>query len=60
MTGDPRSNEEQQPTVICAPLCGAAKAYGRFDKPWLHDPECLVRQAWDRQRAALREGDTDA
>jgi hypothetical protein len=36
----------------CAPLCGASKAYGRFDKPWLHEPECPVRIAWERERKA--------
>ena len=37
----------------CAPLCAASKAYGRFDKPWLHEPECPVRLEWEASR---REG----
>ena len=25
---------------ICAPLCGASKAYGRYVKWWQHDHRC--------------------
>jgi hypothetical protein len=28
------------PEPRCSPLCGAEKAYGRFVKPWHHDPRC--------------------
>lgn len=31
----------------CVPLCGASKAYGRYDQPWKHEPECPVRIAWE-------------
>ncbi len=34
----------------CVPLCGASKAYGRFDKPWLHEPQCPVRMEWEVTR----------
>lgn len=34
----------------CVPLCGAAGAYGRFAKPWQHELECPVRQAWEAER----------
>ena len=37
---------------VCVPLCGAAKAYGRFDKPWHHEPYCPVRMAWEVERSA--------
>ena len=33
----------------CAPLCGASKAYGKYDQPWKHEPECPVRLAWHAQ-----------
>lgn len=36
--------------AVCAPLCGASKAYGRFDAPWKHELQCPVRQEWDRWR----------
>jgi len=38
--------------VQCVPLCGASKAYGRFDQPWKHEPECPVRIAWKAERQA--------
>jgi len=34
----------------CVPLCGASKAYGRFDEPWKHEPQCPVRMAWEATR----------
>ena len=37
----------------CSPLCGASKAYGRFDQPWKHEPECPVRIAWEAERSRL-------
>lgn len=40
---------------VCSPLCGASKAYGRFDQPWKHEPECPVRIAWEKQKEAARE-----
>jgi hypothetical protein len=43
-------SERREPE--CVPLCGASKAYGRFDQPWKHEPECPVRQAWEAERAA--------
>lgn len=36
----------------CAPLCGASKAYGRYDQPWKHEPECPVRLAWEASKWA--------
>jgi|ERR1035437_3916908 hypothetical protein len=37
--------------ATCSPLCGASKAYGRFnDAPWKHEPQCPMRVAWDRER----------
>lgn len=41
--------------VVCSPLCAASKAYGRFDKPWLHELECPVRIAWENERASSDE-----
>lgn len=41
---------------VCAPLCGAAKAYGRFDQPWKHDSLCPVRLAWIAERQAPLHG----
>lgn len=43
----PRHSRE---VVVCAPLCGASKAYGRFDKPWKHEHLCPVWIEWDAQR----------
>jgi hypothetical protein len=30
---------------VCAPLCGASKAYGRYHRWWHHEPQCPVRMA---------------
>ena len=45
-----------KPKPVCSPLCGASKAYGRFDKPWLHEPECPVRLAWEQERQKPKRG----
>jgi hypothetical protein len=39
----------------CAPLCGASKAYGRFDQPWKHEPECPVRLAWEAEKVLQKK-----
>lgn len=44
-------SDKSAETVRCAPLCGAAKAYGRFDQPWKHEAACPVRQEWESTRA---------
>lgn len=38
----------------CSPLCGASKAYGRFDQPWKHEPQCPVRLEWEAAKAAVQ------
>ena len=40
---------------VCSPLCGASKAYGRFDQPWKHEPQCPVRIEWEKQKEAARD-----
>jgi hypothetical protein len=40
----------------CSPLCGASKAYGRYDRPWKHEPECPVRIAWKQETGTGEEG----
>jgi hypothetical protein len=32
--------------VTCVPLCGAAKAYGKYAKWWQHERECPARIAY--------------
>jgi hypothetical protein len=34
----------------CSPLCGAAKAYGRFVKWWQHEPQCPVRVEHEEEK----------
>lgn len=48
----PPTDDQLEPR--CSPLCGASKAYGRFDTAWKHESECPVRLAWEaaRHRAA--------
>lgn len=38
----------------CVPLCGASKAYGRYDQPWKHEPQCPVRMAWEAAKGIER------
>lgn len=43
------------PESTCAPLCGASKAYGKYDKPWRHEPQCPVRVAWEVEKGLLKK-----
>lgn len=45
----------------CVPLCGAARAYGRSDAPWKHEPECPVRLEWEQhgRPPTVRQLDVD-
>ncbi len=52
-SGLPASPANARTPAVCSPLCSASKAYGRFAKPWQHEPQCPVRMAWAAEKDVI-------